>query len=122
MYATARELEQLYKVIVITFTWPANGGGALSGTLSYLADKRDARASSDALNRCIDLVGKYHNLLTLSARNVLEGRANKKFPENLTKQREYLSELIKKHCDLSVNLLCQYGKLRAKTCIDQSFI
>ena len=106
VYATARELERLYGVIVVTFTWPANGGGALSGTLSYLADKRDARASQDALNRCVDLVGKYHNLLTLSARKELEGRANKKHPSNPTKQREYLSELLKKHCNLSVNLLC----------------
>lgn len=106
VYSTARELERLYGVIVVTFTWPANGGGALSGTLSYLADKRDARASQDALNRCIDLVGKYHSLLTMSARKQLEGRANKKFPSNPTKQRAYLSELLKRDCDLSVSLLC----------------
>lgn len=106
VYATARELEKLYGVIVVTFTWPANGGGALSGTLSYLADKRDARASQDALNRCIDLVGKYHNMLTLSARKELEQRANKKFPSNPTKQREHLSELLKRDCDLSVSMLC----------------
>tara|TARA_R110002096_G_scaffold41901_7_gene112999 strand:- start:369 stop:1454 length:1086 start_codon:yes stop_codon:yes gene_type:complete len=106
VYSTAREIERLYDVIVVTFTWPANGGGALSGTLSYLADKRDARASQDALNRCIDLVGKYHALLTMSARNTLEARASKKFPDNPTRQREYLSELIKKYCDLSVSLLC----------------
>jgi esterase/lipase superfamily enzyme len=106
VYATARELERLYGVIVVTFTWPANGGGALSGTLSYLADKRDARASQDALNRCIDLVGKYHNLLTLSARTALEAQANSKYPSNPTRQREYLSELLKKHCNLSVSMLC----------------
>ena len=106
VYATARELERLYGVIVVTFTWPANGGGALSGTLSYLADKRDARASQDALNRCIDLVGKYHSLLTMATRKKLEDRANKKFPRNPTRQREYLSELLKRHCDLSVSLLC----------------
>jgi hypothetical protein len=58
VYSTAREIERLYDVIVVTFTWPANCGGALSGTLSYLADKRDAKASQDALNRSIDLVGK----------------------------------------------------------------
>ena len=106
VYSTARELERLYGVIVVTFTWPANGGGALSGTLSYLADKRDARASQDALNRCIDLVGKYHGLLTMSVRKQLEVRANKKFPSNPTKQRAYLSELLKRDCDLSVSLLC----------------
>ncbi len=106
VYSTAREIERLYDVIVVTFTWPANGGGALSGTLSYLADKRDARASQDALNRCIDLVGKYHALLTMAARSDLEERASKRFISNPTKQREYLSELIKKDCDLSVSLLC----------------
>ena len=106
VYSTAREIERLYDVIVVTFTWPANGGGALSGTLSYLADKRDARASQDALNRCIDLVGKYHALLTMAARSALEERASKRFISNPTKQREYLSELIKKDCDLSVSLLC----------------
>ena len=106
VYSSAREIEQLYNVIVVTFTWPANGGGALSGTLSYLADKRDARASQDALNRCIDLVGKYHALLTMAARNALVQRASKKFVDNPTKQREYLSELIKKDCDLTVSLLC----------------
>lgn len=106
VHATARELERLYGVIVVTFTWPANGGGALSGTLSYLADKRDARASQDALNRCIDLVGKYHGLLTLATRKNLADKARKKFESNPTKQREYLSELIKRDCDLSVSLLC----------------
>ena len=106
VYSTARELERLYGVIVVTFTWPANGGGALSGTLSYLADKRDARASQDALNRCIDLVGKYHNLLTLSTRDELAQKAKNKFENNPTKQREYLSQLIKRHCDLSISLLC----------------
>ena len=106
VYSTAREIERLYDVIVVTFTWPANGGGALSGTLSYLADKRDARASQDALNRCIDLVGKYHALLTMAARKALEQRASIKFVDNPTKQREYLSELIKRDCDLSISLLC----------------
>ena len=106
VYDTAREIERLYNVIVVTFTWPANGGGALSGTLSYLADKRDARASQDALNRCVDLVGKYHALLTLAARNKLVERASSKFIANPTKQREYLSELIKRDCDLSVSLMC----------------
>ncbi|MFK8028382.1 MAG: alpha/beta hydrolase [Gammaproteobacteria bacterium] len=106
VYSTAREIERAYDVIVVTFTWPANSGGALSGTLSYLADKRDARASQDALNRCIDLAGKYHALLTMAARNKLEERASQKFIDNPTKQREYLAQLIKKDCDLSVSLLC----------------
>ena len=38
VYKTALELEQRYGVIVVPFTWPANGGGALSGTAAYLDD------------------------------------------------------------------------------------
>jgi len=32
---TADQIEKLYEVIVVPFTWPANGGGAISGTASY---------------------------------------------------------------------------------------
>ncbi len=106
VYATARELEKLYNLIVIPFTWPANGGGALSGSLSYLADKRDARASEDALNRFIDSVGHYYGLLTTAARCQLADTAEKRHPENPTKQRELLSKLLEKECDLNVSLLC----------------
>lgn len=106
VYNSAREIERLYGVIVVTFTWPANGGGAVSGTLSYLADKRDARASQDALNRTIDLIGKLHALLTLAVRKQLIKRASEKYVDNLTRQREYLAQLIKKDCDLSISMLC----------------
>ena len=39
---TAEKLESLYKIVVVPFSWPANGGGPLSGTAAYLSDKRDA--------------------------------------------------------------------------------
>lgn len=106
IYRSAREIERLYNVIVVPFTWPANGGGAMSGTLSYLADKRDARASNDALNRVIDIVGRYHRLLVQSTWNRLEKQASNKHPENPTKQREYLALLLDRYCDISVNLFC----------------
>ena len=106
VYKTALELERLYGVIVIVFTWPANGGGALSGTLSYLADKRDARSSKDALNRTIDLVGKYHELLTNAARKKFEHRVASKYPENLTRQREEFAKLIDRYCTVSVSMFC----------------
>lgn len=106
IYRSACEIEHLYNVIVIPFTWPANGGGALSGTLSYVADKRDARASDDALNRVIDIVGHYHRLLTRAACERLEIKAALKHPDNPTKQREYLALLLDRYCNVSVNLLC----------------
>ena len=46
----AFDLEKRYEVEVIPFSWPANGGG-VGGKLSYLSDKRDARASAGALER-----------------------------------------------------------------------
>jgi len=93
IYKSACELERLYNVIVIPFSWPANGGGALSGTLSYLADKRDARASEDALNRFVDIVGYYFALLTQAARSELTHKAMLAQPDNPTKQRELPSTL-----------------------------
>ena len=53
---TAMAMEELYNVMVVPFTWPANGGGALTGTAAYLSDKQDARASADALNRFIEKI------------------------------------------------------------------
>lgn len=106
VYETACELEKLYNVIVLPFTWPANGGGALSGTLSYKADKRDARASEDALNRFVASVSHYHSLLTEATRQSLTLKAEGRHPDNPTKQREFLSKLLDKECDLSVSLLC----------------
>lgn len=106
IYTTALEIEELYNVIVVPFTWPANGGGALSGTLSYLADKRDARASDDALNRFIGIIGQYHRMLTETTRKSLQTQSAAKHPDNPTKQRELLAYLLDKHCNISVNLLC----------------
>jgi hypothetical protein len=48
---TAEALEAQYNVIAVPFSWPADGGGTISGTTAYLDDKRDARVSMDALNR-----------------------------------------------------------------------
>jgi len=54
----AREIESLYDVIVVPFTWPANGGGKLSGAAAYLSDKADARASATALNRAVGKIAR----------------------------------------------------------------
>ena len=66
---TATELERLYQVIVVPFTWPANGGGAISGTASYLSDKGDARVSSGALNRTIGKIQQLHRTLSAARKN-----------------------------------------------------
>ena len=45
-------------VEVVSFSWPANGGGAW-GVASYKSDKRDALNSTGALDRCIQRIGHF---------------------------------------------------------------
>lgn len=103
---TAMALESLYNVIVVPFTWPANGGGPISGTAAYLNDKRDARVSADALNRFIQKILQYHLLLTETRSLQLWDRADKKFPDNPDAARNYYVELQDKECQITLNLLC----------------
>lgn len=51
----ALDLVSRYEVEVISFTWPASGGG-VGVKLSYLDDKRDASASTGALERALKQV------------------------------------------------------------------
>jgi len=59
-------LEQNYKVEVVAFSWPANGRdgkgkflGTVTGTASYLSDKREASKSYSALDRSLEKMGNY---------------------------------------------------------------
>ncbi|WP_211826292.1 alpha/beta hydrolase [Kistimonas asteriae] len=55
---TAHELESLYDVEVVAFSWPANGrqafAGRAGGVASYLSDKREANQSVVALDRVLE--------------------------------------------------------------------
>ena len=102
---TCMALEQLYNIIVVPYSWPANGGGA-AGTAAYLSDKRDARASADALNRTIEKLGFYHDLLTAARRDTLKAKASQKHPNNPQACQEYYAELLDADCKVTVNLLC----------------
>lgn len=103
---TMQELEQRYSLIVVGFSWPANGGGAVSGTASYLSDKQDARASADALNRLVDKLNFYHELLTVKMQEKLFLKAENKFGGNPLAVQEYYSELLARSCKTRVNLMC----------------
>lgn len=46
-------LARTFGVVVVAFSWPANGGG-VRGVASYLDDKRDAQASVVAFDRALD--------------------------------------------------------------------
>lgn len=103
---TAEALEALYDVIVVPFSWPANGGGLLSGTAAYLSDKRDARVSMDALNRFFEKIQLYHGKLTEARREVLWRQATAENPNNPSRVQERFSELLHGDCKVTVNLMC----------------
>lgn len=102
----AHEIEQLHNVIVVPFTWPANGGGAISGTLSYKSDKSDARVSAGALNRAIGKIQQFHLLLTAARKRQLQQRADKKCPDNPVAAHSHFVRLMEKDCSVTLNLLC----------------
>jgi len=98
----AFDLQQRYEVEVIPFSWPANGGG-VGGKLSYLADKRDARASAGALERSLKKVHEYLMLISESSRTELRKKASRKFPENAERRDALYAELLRKDCPFTVN-------------------
>jgi esterase/lipase superfamily enzyme len=60
------QLELNYNVEVVAFSWPANGRdgkgkllGTVTGTTSYLSDKREASKSYSALDRSLEKMGDY---------------------------------------------------------------
>jgi esterase/lipase superfamily enzyme len=102
----AKAIEELYNVIVVPFTWPANGGGKLSGAAAYLSDKADARASAHALNRTVGKIQYFHRLLTQKRTTELRLRADRKFPDNRQQANVWFTRLIDKDCQVSISLLC----------------
>lgn len=104
--AAAQALEKLHDVIVVPFTWPANGGGVLSGTAAYLSDKSDARVSAGALNRVVGKVNEFHHLLTDAQKKKLQRRANDKHPNNPQAAAQLFTVLMEKECPVKISLLC----------------
>lgn len=102
----AETIEQLYDVIVVPFTWPANGGGVISGVASYLSDKTDARASAGALNRAIGKIQQYHKLMTRAQNIKLQRLADAKYPDNPMTAASYYTALQEKACRVKISLLC----------------
>jgi esterase/lipase superfamily enzyme len=105
---TAEKLEALYNVIVLPFSWPANGGGAVGGTAAYLDDKKDARVSMDALNRFFEKVRLYHEKLTQGRREAFwqqaiaadGGRGNREHIQ------AHFTQLLADDCKVTLNLMC----------------
>ncbi len=103
---TAKRIEDTYNVIVVPFSWPANGGGAVSGKFGYLSDKADARASAMALHRAVTKIDGYHRLLTQGVQEQLWNKAVANKPENHQHARARFSQLIEERCKTKLSLMC----------------
>jgi len=103
---TANELESLYRVIVVPFSWPANGGGKISGTAAYLDDKDDARSSATAFHRAVQKIHFYHRILTKSIRTELLEKCNNRHPDNAGKARSMFTQEMGRKCQATLNLIC----------------
>lgn len=107
----AWRLGQRYGVEVLVFTWPANGGGDdlfedLHGKASYLSDKSDARASTEALDRALSRLQAQLTELNEGARVQAEKEAREAHPDSLEKRREMMVKLLRSRaCPFRVTLL-----------------
>lgn len=103
---SAEAIAALYNVIVVPFSWPANGGELINGAASYLSDKADARQSTNALNRIVGKIGYYHQLLTKGHSDKLRKKVAEKHPENRVAARQLFTKLQGKACQTKISLLC----------------
>ncbi|MFN3241525.1 MAG: alpha/beta hydrolase [Planctomycetota bacterium] len=98
-------MSRKFGVEVMPFTWPANGGGIVGGTLSYKSDKRDAKVSIGAFDRTLAFVGDQLRRVNELRIEQIRRKAAERHPDNLESQRRLVSELLDKQCPFSINLL-----------------
>ncbi len=99
----ATAIAEQYQVVVLPFSWPANGGGA--GIASYRSDKRDARASAGALDRMFMKTMEYLKLITEAQRQRLMAQATEKHPHNRVRADQLYARLLEAECPFTVNFL-----------------
>ncbi len=103
---SVKNLEELYDAYVLPFSWPANGGGLTEGTLKYRDDKADARVSMGALNRVIEKIGEYHELMIQDTIKAAKKAADRKHPDGGMGWEEVYTGFISKKCTVKLSLLC----------------
>jgi esterase/lipase superfamily enzyme len=97
-------LQEHYGVEVIPFTWPANGGG-VAGVASYKDDKRDARASTGALERTLKIMRGHFVLISDGMRRTQYDKACAKHPDNVEARDELYARLLEKSCPFTFNAM-----------------
>lgn len=101
----AAAFEDNFGVEVIVFSWPANGGG-VKGVISYLSDKRDARASVGAFDRVLAKMQEF--LLEIHAEHEtrVTALAERKYPNDAEKWDAFYTAEANKWCPFRINLVC----------------
>lgn len=97
-------LEKTYGVIVVTYLYPENSGGAV-GSRSPLTDFQDMIISTTALARVLRLTQFYRTLLMEATKGDLYQRAQQKFPDDRVEMDEHYAVLLAKSCTSKINLL-----------------
>lgn len=104
----AEQIEQTYGVEVLPFTWPANGGG-VHGVVSYKSDKRDALASTGALDRCLGRIEQILHAIHEEHVRRVEAVANKRFGtgDNIDAEQwdRFFSEHANNWCPFTINMM-----------------
>lgn len=100
----AERLQKEYGVEVIPFSWPANGGGA-RGVASYKSDKRDALASTGALDRTIARAEELLDEIHREHARHIERDADDKYADDAEKWDRYFSAATRKWCPFKISLM-----------------
>ncbi len=101
----SRQLSRNYGVEVLAFSWPANGGGPISGTASYKSDKRDAKASIGAFDRTLAAIGDKLDKVSKQRLERVREKAAEKHPTNPELRDELIARTYDQGCPFTVNLL-----------------
>lgn len=99
------ELEKNFGVIVLPFSWPANGGGLVTGTASYKSDKRDARVSAGALDRTLAIAAGYLARFTEDMRQESRASALARYPDNAEARDALFARLVDQACPFTINAM-----------------
>ena len=95
---------RLYGVEVVAFSWPADGGG-VPGALRYKSDKRDARASTGALDRTLVKMHGYLTTFNKRRLDAVTAAAERRFAGDAERRDRYVSQQTAKGCPFTVNMV-----------------
>lgn len=101
----AAKLARNFNLEVLPFTWPANGGGGLTGLVSYKSDKRDAKVSIGALDRVLAFSEILLSEFNLAEVERIRKKADEQFGTDLEKRDAFLSKVLGRSCPFTVNAL-----------------